>query len=103
MEQAPDETMRKWECTVSAKGKAEKEQMHSPYAPKVFPGKIICLQCGRPGFYPWVKKIPWRRERLPTPVFWPGEFNFFDNNKCIITDYNPILVPLSLLLKTLPL
>ena len=19
-------------------------------------------------------KIPWRRERLPTPVFWPGEF-----------------------------
>ena len=22
---------------------------------------------------PWVGKIPWRRERLPTPVFWPGE------------------------------
>ena len=26
----------------------------------------------------WVRslvgKIPWRRERLPTPVFWPGEF-----------------------------
>ena len=21
-----------------------------------------------------VGKIPWRRERLPTPVFWPGEF-----------------------------
>ena len=19
----------------------------------------------------WVRKIPWRRERLPTPVFWP--------------------------------
>ena len=28
----------------------------------------------RPGFDPWVRKIPWRRERLPTPVFWPGEF-----------------------------
>ena len=28
----------------------------------------------RPGFDPWVGKIPWRRERLPTPVFWPGEF-----------------------------
>ena len=26
-----------------------------------------------PGFDPWVGKIPWRRERLPTPVFWPGE------------------------------
>ena len=23
----------------------------------------------------WVRKIPWRRERLPTPVFWPGEFH----------------------------
>ena len=43
-----------------------------------FPGgsdgeESICLQCGRPGFYPWVKKIPWRRERQPTPVFLPGE------------------------------
>ena len=34
----------------------------------------ICLQYRRPGFNPWVGKIPWRRERLPTPVFWPGEF-----------------------------
>ena len=31
-------------------------------------------QCGIPGFDPWVRTIPWRRERLPTPVFWPGEF-----------------------------
>ena len=35
----------------------------------------ICLQCRRPGFDPWVGKIPWRRERLPTPVLWPGEFH----------------------------
>ena len=35
----------------------------------------IYLQCGRPGFNPWVGKIPWKRERLPTPVFWPGEFH----------------------------
>ena len=26
-------------------------------------------------FDPWVEKIPWRRERLPTPEFWPGEFH----------------------------
>ena len=34
----------------------------------------ICLQCGRPGFDPQLGKIPWRRERLPTPVFrgFPG-------------------------------
>ena len=36
--------------------------------------KKICLQCRRPGFDPWVRKIPWKRERLPSPVFWPGEF-----------------------------
>ena len=29
----------------------------------------------RPGFDPWVGKIPWRRKMLPTPVFRPGEFN----------------------------
>ena len=34
----------------------------------------IRLQCRRPRFDSWVRKIPWRRERLPTPVFWPGEF-----------------------------
>ena len=26
-------------------------------------------------FDPLVGKIPWRRERLPTRVFWPGEFH----------------------------
>ena len=35
----------------------------------------IHLQCGRPGFDPWVGKLSWRREQLPTPVFWPGEFH----------------------------
>ena len=34
-----------------------------------FSWKRICLQCGRPGFDPWVGKVPWRRERLQTPVF----------------------------------
>ena len=24
---------------------------------------------------PWVGKIPWRRKRVPTPVFWPVEFH----------------------------
>ena len=33
----------------------------------------ICLQCRRPGFNPWVGKIPWRREWLPTPVSLPGK------------------------------
>ena len=28
---------------------------------------------GRPGFHPWVRRIPWRREWQPTPVFLPGK------------------------------
>ena len=30
----------------------------------------IHLQCRRPRFDSWVGKIRWRRNRLPTPVFW---------------------------------
>ena len=37
-------------------------------------GKESARNAGDLGFAPWVGKIPWRRERLPTPVFWPGEF-----------------------------
>ena len=33
------------------------------------------LQYRRTGFDPWVKKIPWRSEWLPTPVFLSGEFH----------------------------
>ena len=29
----------------------------------------------RPGFDPWVGKISRRREWLPMPAFWPGEFH----------------------------
>ena len=31
------------------------------------------LQCRRPGFDPWLRKIPWRRKWQPTPVFLPGK------------------------------
>ena len=30
----------------------------------------IRLQCRRPWFNSWVRKICWRQDRLPTPVFW---------------------------------
>ena len=30
-----------------------------------------CLQCRRPGFDPWVRRIPWKSEWQPTPVFFP--------------------------------
>ena len=45
-----------------------------------FPGGTIgkepicqCKRCKRPGFDPWVGKIPWRRAWQPTLVFLPGE------------------------------
>ena len=34
------------------------------------------MQSRRPGLNPWAGKICWRREWLPTPVFWPGEFQW---------------------------
>ena len=36
-------------------------------------GKESAYQCRRCGFDPWVRKIPWRREWQPTPVFLPEE------------------------------
>ena len=37
--------------------------------------KRICLQCRRPRFHPWVRKLPWRRKWQSIPVFLPGEFH----------------------------
>ena len=33
------------------------------------------LHCRRPQFKSWVRKICWRRERLPTLLFWPRKFH----------------------------
>ena len=43
--------------------------------PQCLSWERIRLQSRRAGFYPWVGKIPWRRERLSTLVFWPREFH----------------------------
>ena len=37
-------------------------------------GLPLWLSWVKPGFDPWIGKIPWRRERLLIPVYWPGEF-----------------------------
>ena len=43
------------------------------FLPKGFPGssagKESTCNAGDPRFDSWVRKIPWRRDRLPTPVF----------------------------------
>ena len=35
--------------------------------------KESACQCRRPRFNPWIRKIPWRRKKQPTPVFLPGK------------------------------
>ena len=36
-------------------------------------------------FNPWIRKIPWRREWIPSPVFLPGEFH----GQWSLASYNP--------------
>ena len=48
-------------------------------------GKSVCLQCGRPRFDPWVRKMPWRRKWQPTPVLLPGKFHGWRS----LVGYNP--------------
>ena len=41
----------------------------------ILPASLVAqLVKNPPAISPWVGRILWRRERLPIPVFWPGEF-----------------------------
>ena len=42
---------------------------HIPAGPSLVAEVIKNLPAMQPGFHPWVRKIPWRREWLPTPAF----------------------------------
>ena len=44
-------------------------------SPRGSDGRSICLQCGRPGFDPWMGKILWRRKWQLTPGPLPGKFH----------------------------
>ena len=46
------------------------EQLNYPGGSEV---KASACSFLRPGFNPWVEKIPWRRKQQPTPVFLPWE------------------------------
>ena len=35
--------------------------------------KNLLASTGDAGSNPWIEKVPWRRERQPTPIFLPGE------------------------------
>ena len=68
--------------------KAKRNETWSPplnFSPSSFRGFVggavrkesacQCRKCRRCGFYPWVRKIPWRRAWQLTPVFLPGKFH----------------------------
>ena len=50
-----------WASQMTLVVKKKKKKIHLP------------MQGERDGFPPWVRKIPWRREWQPTPVFLPGK------------------------------
>ena len=49
------------------------EQINDLPLPRWLSGKQSTFQCGRLGLHRWVRKIPWVRKWLPTPVFLPGK------------------------------
>ena len=49
------------------------ESLRLPGFPDGSDSKEPTCRCRKPGVGPWVGKIPWRREWLPTPAFLPGE------------------------------
>ena len=42
-----------------------KRKISSRYKLSLLAQMVVCLQCMRPRFDPWVRKIPWRR------AWWP--------------------------------
>ena len=58
--------------------RSQVEFVSEPLSELGFPGGSdgkVSAQGWRPGFNPWVGKIPWRRKWQPTPVFLPGKFH----------------------------
>ena len=56
------------------RGKAKKKLLLIEFRlPWWLSGKESACQCRRHEFYPWVRKIPWRRKWQPTPVFLLGK------------------------------
>ena len=54
-------------------------------------GKESACQCRRPGFDPWVWRIPWRRKWQLSPVFLPGKSRNLGNK--VSPDYSTVPIP----------
>ena len=63
-------------CSISGSGRSPGEGIGYPLQHSQVSLVVqLVKQYGRPGFSPWVGKIPWRREKPSTPVFLPREFH----------------------------
>jgi len=51
-------------------------------------GKEFACNAGDLGSTPGLGRFPWRRERLPTPVFWPGEFHGVSKSWARLSDFH---------------
>ena len=69
----PRRTGRRWVRPQGGSQPGHKGCLEGVSAELGLPGKAFTCNAGCPGSIPGLGKIPWRRERLPTPVFWPGE------------------------------
>ena len=78
----------KWGCVHRDRNQVRKCLSHNFNLlsfPGASDGKESAYSAGRPGFDPLSRKIPWRREWIPTPVFLPGE----SHGKGKLVGYNP--------------
>ena len=55
--------------------KSSKQELFNDCFPCGSAVKESACNVGDLSSVPGLGRFPWRRERLPTPVFWPGEFH----------------------------
>ena len=67
--------INKWKRMVSVFLWLISLRAHCPQGPSMLPQWQDTLLFLRLNIIALVGKIPWRRERVPTPGFWPGEFH----------------------------
>ena len=51
-------------------------------------GKESTCEAGGLSLIPGLGRLPWRKERLPTPVFWPGEFHGVSKSQTRLRDFH---------------
>ena len=61
-----------WLCQPSTIKNRNSESYHFPCGSA---GKESACNAGDLGLNPGLGRFPWRKERLPIPVFWPREFH----------------------------